>query len=135
MAINAIILIIGIKQIIKITIEPITPILFLSNKEYPTTVSIASDKNPPTTGINLSTANLAVLIVTPSTVDVANPCIEIIPTKVVKIRPNIIIADCFNKFASLLTRTLDERLLTIAKTAEKILTATLWIDYCSYKTY
>ena len=113
------ILIIGIKQMIKIAIKPITPILFLSNNEYPMIVSMASDKNLPAIGINLSTANLAVLIVTPSTVDVATPCIDIIPTNAVKMKPNITIADCFSKPESLVICTLDERLLTIAKTAEK----------------
>ena len=34
--------------------------------EDPITVSTASDKNPPTIGTNLSTANFAVLIVIPS---------------------------------------------------------------------
>lgn len=119
MVTKATILTVGIKQIIKITIRPITPMLFLSNNEYPIIVSMASDKNFPATGMNLSMANLAVLIVTPSTVDVATPCIDIIPTNVVKTKPNITIADCFNRPESLVICILDERLLIIAKTAEK----------------
>jgi hypothetical protein len=53
--------------VIKIKISnPIIPIPFFNIAEDPITVSTASDRKPPTTGINLSTANFAVLIVIPS---------------------------------------------------------------------
>ena len=46
---------------------------FFSIKEQPTTVSIVSEKILPTRGIKFYEANLAVLIVIPSTVDAAAP--------------------------------------------------------------
>jgi hypothetical protein len=69
--------------VIKIIINnPIIPIPFFNIAEEPITVSTASDKNPPTTGTNLSTANFAVLIEMPS-IFVESPCIVIMPTNTV----------------------------------------------------
>ena len=63
--------------------NPIIPTPFFSIVDEPITVSTASDKNPPTIGTNVSTANFAVLIEIPSIL-LESPYIVIIPTNIVK---------------------------------------------------
>ena len=59
-------LIIGYKIIKIITISPIDPIAFFIINEYPATDDMASEKDLPTIGMKLSTANLVVFNVTAS---------------------------------------------------------------------
>ena len=70
-------------------ITPITPIAFFSIIPHPKTVSTASPKIFPTTGIKFDTAAFVVLAVIPSTVLLRLPSTEANPTNIVSTIPNI----------------------------------------------
>lgn len=100
------------------TIKPIIPIPFLSMVDDPITASTASDKNPPTTGTNLSTANLAVLIVIPS-IFVERPYIVRIPINIVKAADIIKVMICRPNSDNFPNSTLLDKLETMETINEK----------------
>ena len=81
--ISTVIFIAGAIHIRNKATNPIIPIPFFKIDEQPITVSTASDKNFPIMGMKLSTANLAVLMVTPSTFTLI-PYIVVMPINMVK---------------------------------------------------
>lgn len=93
---------------------------FFKSMVQPITVSRASDKKSPIMGIKLSTVNFAVFAITPSTLDVAIPCMVITPVNTVSMIPNKAMAMVLIKSASFETRILSDILLIIERIEEKI---------------
>ena len=83
-----------------ITITPTIPTAFFSIDAHPITVSTASPKIFPTTGIKLETAAFAVFAVIPSTLLDKLPSIETRLTNKVKTTPNIHTVDDLKNFDS-----------------------------------
>ena len=80
---------IGAIQILIMTNTPTIPTAFFKIRLHPRTVSTASPKIFPTTGIKLETAALVVFAVIPSTLLVRLPSNETTPTKIVRTIPKI----------------------------------------------
>ena len=76
------IFIIGIMQILKITITPTKPTAFFKTTPHPSTLSTTSPRTFPTTGITVETAAFAVLAVIPSTLLLKVPSNDTIPTNI-----------------------------------------------------
>ncbi len=101
-------LITGVMAIPSKIIIPTMPVAFFNIELHPITVSTASPKIFPTTGIKLDTAALAVFAVSPSTLLLNVPSIDTTPTKIVKITPNIHTTLVLKKLDNLSTCTLSD---------------------------
>src|SRR5690625_4015222 len=111
-------LMIGV-NIIKIsTNKPTIPIPFFNMVVDPITASTASDKNPPTMGTKVSTANLAVLILIPSIL-VDKPYMVKIPIKIVKAADMIKVAICLPISDSLPSSVFSDKLDNMLMMKEK----------------
>ena len=100
------------------TITPTIPTAFFKIATQPITVSTASPKIFPTTGIKFDTAAFVVLAVIPSTVLLRLPSTEANPTNIVSTIPNIHTIDELKNLDNLSSCILSDTFETIAKAVE-----------------
>ena len=80
-------------------------------------MSTVSANMPPTMGIKLSMAYLAVRMLTPSTAAALRPCTDITPMKTVKPKPSVQLAICRTSRQRRLSRTLSPSPPAMVRTA------------------